>query len=133
MTRADTPKSTGEMMSDIFGNVGNLVRNEVDLARTEIAESLKNATAALSMIAVALVVAIAGINLLAISLVALVIWAGVPSAWATAVVGAGLVLVAVVVFMSAKSTLNNIGFLPARAARSVRRDATAVKDAYNDK
>jgi uncharacterized membrane protein YqjE len=133
MTRADTPKSTGEMMSDIMGNVGNLVRKEVDLARIEVADSLKNATAALSMIAVALVVAIAGINLLATSLVALVIRAGVSPVWATSLVGAGLVLVAVVVFVSAKSTLNNIGFLPARTARSVRRDAAAVKDAYNDK
>ena len=48
------------------------------------------------------------------------------------VVGAGLLLVAVIIFASAKSALSQIGFVPTRAARNVQRDAAAIKEAYND-
>ncbi len=133
MTPGDTPKSTAEMMSDILGNVSNLVRNEADLARAEIAESAQKAGASLAAMAVALVVAIAGLNLLAASLVVAVIRAGLTPDWAPFVVGFGLVLTAVLIFTSARSTLHQIGFVPTRAARNLSRDAAAIKDSFNDK
>lgn len=133
MTPSDTPKSAGEMMSDIMGNVGSLVRNEVDLARTEITGSLSKAAGALGSMALALLLAITGLNVLAAAAVALVVWAGVPPHWATVIVGVALLLIAAIIFASAKSALNQIGFMPTRAARSVQREATALKEAYNDK
>lgn len=129
----DAPKSTGAMMADILGNVGNLVRNEADLARAEIAESLKKAGGSMTAIAVAMALAITGLNVLAASLVALVIWAGVPPEWATFGVGAILMLIALAIFSSAKTALQQIGFVPTRAARNVSRDAAAIKDSFNDK
>lgn len=133
MTDPVSPKSAGEMMTDILGNVSNLVRNETDLARAEIADSLKKAAASLGAMALALVLAIAGINVLALSLIALLVRIGVPPPWAPLVVGAGLLLVALIVFTAAKSALNQIGFVPTRAARSVSRDVAAIKDSLNDK
>ena len=133
MTPADTPKSTGEMMADIMGNVSNLVRNEVDLARAEMAISLNKALVALGSMAAALVLAIAGLNVLAAALVALAIRAGLTPAWATVVVGLGLLIVACAIFFSAKSALIRIGFVPTRAARGVGRDAATIKEVYNDK
>lgn len=130
---AEPVKSTGEMMADILGNVGNLVRNEADLARTEIGESMNKAGASLGAIAVALVLAIAGLNLLAASLMAVAIWAGLPPHWATFAVGAGLVLIAIILFASAKTTLQQIGFVPTRAARNLSRDAATIKESFNDK
>jgi uncharacterized membrane protein YqjE len=133
MTARDVPKSTGEMMSDIVGNVGNLVRNEADLARTEIAESVGKAGASLGSMVLAIALGIAGLNLVAASLVALAVWAGLPMPWASLVVGAALILVALVIFGSAKSALRQIGFMPTRAARQVQRDVAAIKDKFNDK
>lgn len=129
----DSPKSTGEMMSDILGNVANLVRNEADLARTEIAKSMNKAGASFVAMAVALMLAITGLNVLAASLVTFVVWAGLSPQWATLVVGAGFLLIALLIFNSAKSTLHQIGFVPTRAARNVSRDAAAIKDTFNDK
>lgn len=129
----DNPKSTGEMMASVLANIGNLVRNEADLARTEIAESAKKAGASIGAMAVALVLAITGLNVAAASLVALVIWAGLPPAWAPAVVGAGFLVVALIVFASAKSSLQQIGFVPTRTARNVQRDAAAIKETFHDK
>ena len=120
-------------MADIMGHVGNLVRNEVDLARAEIGISLNKAVAAIGAMAVALVLAIAGLNVLAAALVALVIHLGLSPAWATVVVGVGLLIVAGALYVSAKAALTNIGFVPTRAARNVGRDAAAIKEAYNDK
>lgn len=133
MTTAEKPKSTGEMMSDILGNVGNLVRNEADLARAEIAGSLHRAGAALAAMALALVIAISGLNVIAASLVTLAIWAGMPPLWAPLAVGLALLLIALIIFTSARSALRRVGFVPTRAARNVQRDAAAIKDSFNDK
>ena len=133
MTPPDAPKSAGEMMTDILGNVSNLVRNETDLARAEIGESLKKAMASLGSMALAAVLAIVGINLLAVFIVGLVVQAGVPPHWATVLVGAGFLILALILFTTAKSALNQIGFVPSRAARSVSRDVAAIKESFNDK
>jgi uncharacterized membrane protein YqjE len=133
MTATSNPKSTVEMMNDIIGYVGSLVRNEADLARTEIAENLKRAGASVGAMALALALAITGLNVLATSLVTLVVWAGLAPHWATLVVGAVLLLVALMVFNSAKSALHQIGIVPTRAAHNVLRDAAAIKDSFNDK
>ena len=132
MTQAVTPKTTGEMMADIMGNVASLMRNEVDLARTEVTSSLAKAAGALGLMAFAFLLAITGLNILAASLVALVIWAGVPPLYAASVVGVALLIISYTTFLSAKSALGQIGFVPIRAARSVQQDATAIKEAYND-
>jgi uncharacterized membrane protein YqjE len=132
MTAGRAPKSTGEMMSDILGNVGNLVRNEADLARAEITESLQKTGASLGAMAVALALAITGLNVIAASLVALVVWAGLAPHWASFVVGAALLLVALAIFTSARSALRRIDFVPTRTARNVQRDAAAFKDSFND-
>lgn len=132
MSGTDAPKSTGAMMTDMMGHVGKLVRNEVDLARAEIAESLGKLGASLGVMALAVVLGIAGLNLIATSLVALAVWAGLPPRWATLVVGAALIVIALVIFRSAKSALQQIGFAPTRTVRNVQRDGAAIKDTLND-
>ncbi|WP_322895345.1 MULTISPECIES: phage holin family protein [unclassified Yoonia] len=129
----ENPKSTGEMMSAIMTNVGNLVRNEADLARAEVAESFKKAGASVAAMGVAFVLAITGLNVAAASLVAFAIWAGVPPHWAPAVVGVGFLVIALIVFATAKSKLHQIGFVPTRTARNVQRDAAAIKETFHDK
>lgn len=126
------PKSTGEMMADIMGNVSNLVRNETDLARAEIGESLTKAGASLGSMAVALLLAITALNVLAAALVALVVDMGLEPRWASALVGFGLLAIAFAVFASAKSALKQIGFVPTRTAQNVSRDVAAIKDSFND-
>lgn len=133
MTPGEPPKSAAGMMSDILGNVGNLVRNEADLARAEIAQSAQKAGASLAAMALALVLAITGLNLLAAALVVAAVKVGIPPEWAPVVVGAGLLLIAILIFTSAKSSLHQIGFVPTRTARNLSRDAAAIKDSFNDK
>lgn len=132
MTPQDAPKSVAEMMADIMGNVGNLVRNEVALARAEVAQSLGKAGGALGIMAIAFLLAMTGLNVLAVALVTVAIRFGLPLHWAPVAVGGGLLILAVLLFLIAKSTFTQIGFVPTRAARNFQRDTAAIKDAYND-
>ncbi|WP_103334648.1 phage holin family protein [Pseudotabrizicola formosa] len=120
-------------MADIMGNVSNLVRNETDLARAEIGESLTKAGASLGSMAVALVLAITALNVLAAALVALLVQMGLEPLWASVLVGLGLLAIAFAVFASAKSALKQIGFVPTRTARNVSRDVAAIKESLNDR
>jgi uncharacterized membrane protein YqjE len=129
---APSPKTTGEMMADIMSNVSNLVRNEVDLARAEIGESLTKAGAALGSMALALILAITGLNVLAAALVAFVVWAGLEPAWASLMVGVALLVIAFAIFAAAKSALKQIGFVPTRTAQNVSRDVATIKESLND-
>lgn len=129
----ENPKSTGEMMTAILANVGNLVRSEADLARAEVAESAKKAGASIAAMGVALVLAITGLNVAAASLVALLIEAGISAQWAPAIVGVAFLVIALIVFVSAKSKLQQIGFVPTRTARNVQRDAAAIKETFHDR
>lgn len=133
MTAPDRQKSTGEMMSDILGNVSNLVRNETDMARAEVGESLAKAKSSIAAIAVGYALAIAGLNVLAAAAVTLVVEAGVRPPWATAIVGFSFLLIALAIFILAKSALNQIGFVPTRAARNLQRDVAVFKDSFNEK
>lgn len=129
----ENPKTTGEMMAAIVGNIGNLVRDEADLARAEIGESAKKVAASVAAMGVALVLAITGLNFVAATLVALAVQVGLPPQWAPAVVGAVFLVVALIIFVTAKSSLQHIGFVPTRAARNVQRDAAAIKEPFHDR
>ena len=119
-------------MSDIMGHVSSLMRNEADLARAEISESLDKLKASLAVMGLALVLAIAGLNVLAAALVVFVTEAGLEPHWASLVVGLALLVIAFVIFSFAKSALQKVSFMPTRSAQNVKRDASAIKDSLND-
>lgn len=133
MTAVPPSRTSGEMMTDIMGNVSNLVRSEADLARAEVAESMKKAGASIGAMLAAFALAIVGLNVLAAFLVSLVVSAGVSPHWATVAVGVSFLLFAFIIYAAARSALNQIGFVPTRAARNVQRDVAAFKDSFNDK
>lgn len=133
MTSANPSRTTGEMMNDILGNVSSQVRNEADLARAEIAESMGKATASLGTMVLAFALGIVGLNVLAPLLVGLLVMAGLDPVWAAAAVGVGLIVVAAILFYSARSAFNQIGFMPTRTARNIERDAAVLRDTFHDK
>lgn len=132
MSMADPSRSTSELMSDILGHVSRLMRNEADLARAEIAESMDKLKASLAAMAFALALCIVGLNMLAATLVVLVTKAGLAPHWASLAVGLVLLVIAFAVYSSAKSALHRIGFMPTRSAQNISRDASAIKDTFND-
>ena len=126
-------KSTSDMLSDVLTHVSSLVRKEVDLARAEISENLNRAAVALGMIVGAVIVALTALNVLSAALVAALTEAGLEAGWSALIVG---VVFAVIAFVMAGKGVNDLklsSLAPSRTAQNVKRDANAVKDAYDDK
>ena len=132
MSMTDSSRTTRELMSDVLGHVSRLMRNEADLARAEISESLDKLKASLAAMALALALGIVGLNVLAAALVVFVAEAGLAPHWASLAVGLVVLAIAFAVYSSAKSALQRIGFMPTRSAENVSRDASAIKDTFND-
>ncbi|MDO5757918.1 MAG: phage holin family protein [Rhodobacterales bacterium] len=128
-----TRKTTSDMLSDALTHVSSLVRKEVDLARAEISENLNRAAVALGMIVGAVIVALTALNVLSAALVAALTEAGLEAGWSALIVG---VVFAVIAFVMAGKGVNDLklsSLAPSRTAQNVKRDANAVKDAYDDK
>ncbi len=132
MSIGDPSRTTRELMSDIVGHISRLLRKEADLARAEIVESLDKLKASLAAMALALALGIVALNVLAAALVVFLTEAGLAPNWASLAVGLILLIIAYAVYNSAKSAFHKIGFMPTRSAQNVSRDASAIKDTFND-
>ena len=126
-------KSAGGLLSDALGHVSSLVRSEVDLARAEVSENLNKAGVAIGMIVGAVVVALTALNVLSAALVAAITEAGIPAGWSALIVGVFFAVVAYVMATKGTSDLKLSSLAPSRTTKNVKRDAQAVKEAYNDK
>lgn len=127
-----TNKSAGGLLSDVMANVSALVRSEVDLARAEMSENANRAGVALGMIAGAAIIALVALNVLAAALVTALAEAGLNAGWAAMIVGLALAAIAFVMMNKGASDLKLSSLAPTRTAKNVRRDATSIKETYND-
>lgn len=125
-------KSASGLLNDALSHVSSLVRNEVDLARAEINENVNNAGAAIGLIIGALVVALTALNVLSAALVAALTEAGIPGGWSALIVGVVFAIIAYVMLKKGKDNLKLGSLAPSRTAKNVKRDARAVKEAYDD-
>lgn len=133
MSPQDTPKSAAEMMIDVAGNISNLIRSEVNLARAEMVASLKSAVSGIVMMLVALALVITGVNVLSAAVVAALIAAGLSPLWATVLTGVLFLVLAGVLVMAGMSAIKSVGLVPRRMASNLQRDVKAATEAYNDK
>lgn len=133
MSDNSTNKSTGGLLSDALGNVSGLVRSEVDLARAEISENLTKAGVAIGLIAGAAIIALVALNVLAAALVAALTELGLDGGWAALIVGVILAGIAFALISKGMNDLKLSSLAPTRTMKNVKRDAEAVKEAYDDK
>ncbi len=129
----DPNKSTSGMVSDAMAHVSSLVRNEVDLARAEISENLSRAGVALGLLVGAIVLALTALNVLSAALISALTEVGLDAGWAALIVGAGLAVIAFAMMAKGLNDLKLSSLAPSRTAENVRRDAKAVKEAYDAK
>lgn len=123
---ARTPTS---ILADVMDNVSRLVRREVDLARAEMDENLRQAAVAIGLIVGAIVVLLVALNVLAGALVAAITELGVAPGWSALIVGGIFALIAVGMLIKGKNDLSATSLAPSKSARNLRRDAAAVREA----
>lgn len=132
MSDQNSSKSTGNLVSDVLTNVSGMVRNEVDLARTEISENISRAGVAVGLILGAIIVALVALNVLVGALVAAIAEAGLEPSLAALLLGVILTILAFLMIGKGVNDLKLTSLAPTRAAKNIKRDADAVKEAYND-
>ncbi len=120
------------LISDILTHVSNLMRKEVDLARSEIGENLNRAGVAIGLLVAAVVVCLTALNVLAGALVAGLTEAGLATGWASLIVGGALAAVSLAMMLKGLNDLKISSIAPTRAAENVRRDAELIKEKLND-
>ncbi|AZQ67372.1 phage holin family protein [Silicimonas algicola] len=125
------PKPTTSVIGDILSHLSNLVRKEVDLAKSEIRQNLGRAGTAIGLLVGAVVLILVALNVLAAAAVAAMAEAGMNAGLAALIVGAVLLIVAAIMAFKGKSDLSAKSLAPTRTAENLRRDATALKEQIN--
>ncbi len=133
MSDPENRKSASDMLGDALNHVSSLVRKEVDLARAEISENLNKAVAAIGMIVAGAIVILTTLNVLAAALVSALTEAGLDAGLSALIVGVCFAVIALILINKGVNDLKASSLAPTRTAKNVKRDATAIKDAYNDK
>jgi MFS family permease len=123
--------STGELVQRLSAQLSELVRRELDLARTELATKGKRAGAGAGLAGAGGVVALYGVGALIASAIAGL--ATVLPVWLSAlIVGVVLLLVAGVLALVGRSRLREATPpVPEQAVRGVQDDVAAVKNAVH--
>ncbi|RYH03943.1 phage holin family protein [Salipiger sp. IMCC34102] len=132
-THTNSQRSTGTLFNDVLGSIGNLLRQEVDLARAEVDENLHKAMRAIGFLVVAIILVVVGLMILTTTAIAALVLAGVGEIWATLAVGIVTLVIAVIFAKIGMNRLKLSSLAPTRATRNIKRDASMMKDAYNDR
>ena len=126
-------RSTTALLADAMAHVSGLVRKEMDLVRAELSENAKKAAVAVGLVVGALVVIITALNVLSAALVAAIaeLLGEDSGGWAALIVGVIYFVVALIMVKKGTNDLKATSLAPTRSARSVQKDAHAVKETVN--
>lgn len=127
-----TFQRTPSLMRDILTHLSNLMRKEVDLARTEISENLTRAGIAVGLLVGAVVISLTALNVLSAAAVAGIANLGIAPGWASLIVGVALAAIALGLTMKGLNDLKLSSIAPSRAAENVQRDAEMIKEKIHD-
>lgn len=123
-------RTLGELFSGLAGETGNLVRQEVALAQTELTQKATLVGKNVGFLVVGGAVGYAA--LLAILAAVIIGLANFVPAWVSAlIVGAIVAIVAFVLISSALNALKNTNLTPTQTVDSIKEDAKWLKNQVN--
>lgn len=122
-------RSIGDVLSDLFRDGSSLIRQEIELAKTEMRENVS------SMVRDGMGIAIGGalafVGLLALVAAAILALALIMPAWAAAlIVGGVLALIGMMMVMAGMRALRKTGLTPRKTMETLREDARMVKERF---
>jgi uncharacterized membrane protein YqjE len=128
MATVPESRSVGELVRDLANDVTNLVRQELNLARTEAQDKLhQTITAVVAMIAGALL-AFAALIVLLDALVYGLTEAGLERWLAALIVGGAVAIVGFILVRKGQKDLSATRLAPERTTANVRKDINLVKE-----
>lgn len=117
------------LISDAFAQITELLRGELDLARTEVQENLKRAVIAVGLLVAAVVLFLVALNVFAASLVTGIAELGLGAGWAALIVGGVFLVLGAGMIMKGKNTLTTARLAPTRTVKNVQRDVHLTEEA----
>lgn len=128
LTTAEGEPSLGDLVMELTDDLSTLVRKEVDLAKVELQENLKEGAQAGGKVAAGGMVAYAGF-LFILAAVTLALGEWWENTWlAAAVVGIITAIVGWVLLNGGLNQLKQVSLVPHKAIASLERDAKMAKD-----
>ena len=124
MEYAPDARSIGELFSDLTREVGTLIRSEVTLARTELADKAARVGRHAAVIAAGAVIACGGVFAMIAGLVLLVIRAGLPGWGAALAVGAAVIAAGGLIANGGMSSLRREDLTPRETINTLKETAT---------
>jgi len=112
--------------------MSGLFRKEMDLARAEADEALRNAAVGAGLLVSAVVIALTALTVLAAALVAALTELGLEPGWSSLIVGVAFALIALLLAMQGASKLRSVKLGPQRMADNVKADIATVRESWND-
>lgn len=122
-------RSLGDVVADLFRDGSDLIRQEIELAKTEMKENVSRVVR--DGVGIAIGGAFALLGLLALVAAAILGLAEVMPAWAAAlIVGVSLALVGLVLVMANIRAMRETGLAPRRTMETIREDARMVREKF---
>ena len=122
-------RSLGELFGQLSQDMTLLVRQEIQLARSEISEKLARFTANLiSVLAGGFVAYVGGLALVAALILALHDLANISLAVSSLIVGAVLAIVGYLMLKRGLSELKRVDIAPRRTVENIKEDVQAIKE-----
>jgi hypothetical protein len=119
--------SLGTLFASLTNDVSLLIRQEIQLARTETMEKVSSATRNVVLMAAGGMVAYAGVITLVIA--AVIALGTVIPLWLSAlIIGAVVVIIGLVLLQSGRSGLKQMSVVPEKTVQSLQEDAQLVKE-----
>jgi len=122
-------RSIGELFGQLTQDMTLLVRQEVQLARTEMTEKLSKLTANLiSVGAGGFVAYLGGLALMAALILAIRDLANISLAWSALIVGGILAIIGYVMLQRGMKELKQVELAPRRSVENIKDDVQSIKD-----
>lgn len=128
MAQLRDERSLGELFSDLTQQTSTLLRQEVQLAKAELTQSVTNAGRGVGLIIAGGVIAYAGF-LAILSAIILVLWqAGLEGWLAALLVGLVVGALGVILVLQGRSALKVSNLAPQKTVKSLKEDTKMVKE-----
>ena len=122
------PRSIPELLKSFANDLTTLLRQEVQLARTETREKLGEMTGAFAMLAGAAIVAIPGLVILFQAIATMLMANGMEPQWALLIVAAVVLVIGAILLMVGLGRLRASHLSPDRTLHQIRRDAAVARE-----
>jgi hypothetical protein len=127
MERRQDLKFAPGLLITAFQQFTRLMQNEVALAKAEMSRNIARAGGGLAMIGIAALLALTALNVLAGALVAYLATTGLTAGTAAVLVGAVLLVIALVLVLIGKSRLSADAISPTKTTESIKSDLEIVR------